>query len=103
MTSGLHNERTRLAWVRTATVLAVAGLVAAGAGLRGGEGPLMITPFAVAALCGAILLLRTGARYRRVERALRDGAPLDDKVDARLAWAGVLCVVAGALALVLSR
>jgi putative membrane protein len=101
--AGLHSERTRLAWVRTATTLAGAGLVTTGAGLRDGESLGLIVPFALAALSGSALLLRTGARYRRVERALKEGAPLDDTTDGRLAWAGVLCVAAGALVLILTR
>ncbi|GII54636.1 hypothetical protein Pth03_30250 [Planotetraspora thailandica] len=101
--AGLHSERTRLAWVRTAATLAGAGLVMGGTGLRGAENPALLVPFALAALSGAALLLRTGARYRRVEQALKEGVPLDETTDGRLVWAGVLCVAAGALVLVLTR
>ncbi|MEZ0072552.1 DUF202 domain-containing protein [Planotetraspora sp. GP83] len=102
MSPGLHSERTRLAWVRLGTVLAAAGLGAAGVGLRHHAGEGVTVLFAFAALSGALLLLRTGIRFRRVERALRDGRPLDDTLDARVAWLGVLLLVAGALSLVLT-
>ncbi|RCG29366.1 DUF202 domain-containing protein [Sphaerisporangium album] len=99
---GLHGERTLLAWIRTAAALAAGGLVAAGAaGRHLGHGGAAI-PFVLAALCGAILLARTGVRHRRVHRALRDGLSLDDQADALLAWFGALAVAAGAVAFVLT-
>ncbi|MDP9866816.1 MULTISPECIES: DUF202 domain-containing protein [Streptosporangium] len=100
---GLQNERTRLAWVRTAAVLAVSGLGAAGTGLRIGVPPVIVAPFALAALCGALLLARTGVRYQRVQRALHGGAPLDERADAVIAWLGTLAVAAGAVLFVLVR
>ncbi|GII78723.1 hypothetical protein Sru01_37050 [Sphaerisporangium rufum] len=94
---GLHNERTLLAWIRTATALAAGGLGAAGiAGRMSGDGRAAV-PFVIAALCGAILLARSRLRHRRAEGALRAGRPLDDHVDALIAWLGVLAVSAGAL------
>ncbi|MEU9884106.1 DUF202 domain-containing protein [Sphaerisporangium sp. NPDC051011] len=99
---GLHGERTLLAWIRTAATLAAGGLGAAGvAGRELGHGGAAV-PFILAALCGAILLARTGVRYHRVDRALRQGLPLDARADALLAWLGVLAVAAGALAFVLT-
>ncbi|GIH99222.1 DUF202 domain-containing protein [Planobispora takensis] len=100
---GLQSERTRLAWVRTATMLAASGLGAAGAALRTGVPPLVAVPFAVAALCGAVLLARTGVRYRRVQEALHRGRPLDERADALLAWFGALAAVAGSAVFVLVR
>ncbi len=93
---GLQNERTRLAWARTAAVLAVGSLGAAGAALRAGVSPLAVVPFALAAVSGALLLARTGVRYRRVQRALHEGSPLDERADAVIAWLGTLAVVLGA-------
>ncbi len=99
---GLQSERTRLAWVRTAALLAAGALGSAGVALSHGAPAWIAAPFALAALIGAVLLLRTGVRFRRVERALRDGHPLDVTADARLAWLGTLALVAGALALVIA-
>lgn len=97
---GLHGERTRLAWVRTATTMAGAGMVAAGLAVRH-DLPGLAVPFAAAALAGAVLLLRTGIRHRRLERALRHGRPFDPRLDVGIAWAGGIAVAAGALVLVL--
>ncbi|MEV7006411.1 DUF202 domain-containing protein [Streptosporangium sp. NPDC051022] len=100
---GLQNERTRLAWVRTAAVLAVGSLGAGGIVLRAGVSPLVLIPFALASVSGTLLLTRTGVRYRRVQRALHEGDPLDDRVDAVVAWLGTLTVVVGAALFVVVR
>lgn len=100
--AGLHSERTLLAWIRTATMLAAGGLGAAGiSGRHLGHGGAAV-PFVLAALCGAVLLARTAIRHRRVERAQRDGLSLDDRTDALLAWSGVLAVAVGAVVFVCS-
>lgn len=99
---GLQSERTRLAWVRTAVMLATGGLGAAGLAVRTGLPPSTAGAFALAALCGGILLIRTGRRFRRVQEALHAGRPLDQRADAVLAWLGTLAVVAGALAFTLT-
>ncbi|GAA3429685.1 DUF202 domain-containing protein [Streptosporangium sandarakinum] len=100
---GLQNERTRLAWMRTAATLAVGGLGAGGIVLRAGVQPAVAVPFVLAALCGALLLSRIGVRYRRVQRALHEGLPLDDRADAVIAWLGTMAVAAGAIGFVLTR
>ncbi|GGS85696.1 hypothetical protein GCM10010156_50340 [Planobispora rosea] len=101
---GLQSERTRLAWVRTATMLAASGLGAGGVALRtSGVHLLVAVPFALAALCGALLLARTGVRYHRVQDALHGGRPLDERADALLAWLGTLSAVTGSLAFVVLR
>ncbi|MFJ2029943.1 DUF202 domain-containing protein [Streptosporangium sp. NPDC087985] len=100
---GLQSERTRLAWVRTAALLAVGALGAAGVGLRAGIHLLAVALFALAALCGALLLARTGVRYQRVQRALHEGSPLDERADAVIAWLGTLAVAAGAVTFVSVR
>ncbi|MFC0863457.1 DUF202 domain-containing protein [Sphaerimonospora cavernae] len=99
---GLQSERTRLAWVRTAALLAAGALGSAGVALRHEAPAWIVAPFALAALSGAVLLVRTGVRFRRVERAMREGHPLDVTADARLAWLGTLAVVVGALAVVIA-
>ncbi|GAA2785625.1 DUF202 domain-containing protein [Nonomuraea dietziae] len=93
---GLQSERTRLAWVRTAVALSTGGLAAAGLSARTGLGPVFVAGFALAALCGGILLVRTSARFRAVQLALHRGDPLDGRLDALVAWIGTLCVVVGA-------
>ncbi|WP_433240191.1 DUF202 domain-containing protein [Streptosporangium sp. CA-135522] len=100
---GLQSERTRLAWARTAAVLAVSGLGAAGLGLRTGIPLIAVVPFALAALCGALLLARSGVRYQRVQHALHEGSPLDEQADVVIAWMGTLAAAAGAAGFVLTR
>ncbi|GLW11841.1 hypothetical protein Misp01_69690 [Microtetraspora sp. NBRC 13810] len=99
---GLQSERTRLAWVRTATALAGGGIVAAGSALRAGVSPVSAAAFALAALLGGILLARTGVRFARVQGALHGGRPLDPGADVTLAWLGALAVAAGAVVFVLT-
>ncbi|MFI6292372.1 YidH family protein [Nonomuraea sp. NPDC050790] len=100
---GLQSERTRLAWVRTAVALSTGGLAAAGLTLRAGLPPAAVAGFALASLSGGVLLARTGVRFRRYQRALHEGEPLDAGLDALLAWLGTLCVVAGAIFFVANR
>ncbi len=97
---GLQSERTRLAWVRTAVALSTGGLAATGLALRHGLPAFAIAGFALAALCGGVLLIRTRVRFRRVQAALHAGTPLDAGLDAVFAWLGTLSVVAGAIAFV---
>ncbi|MEO3869221.1 DUF202 domain-containing protein [Nonomuraea sp. B12E4] len=99
---GLQSERTRLAWVRTAVALATGGLGAAGLSMRHQLPLPAVAGFALAALCGAVLLIRTGARFRRVQAALHGGRPLDSGFDVLIAWLGTLSVVAGAVTFVLT-
>jgi len=94
---GLQSERTRLAWVRTAVALSTGGLGAAGLAARSGLPVPAIAAFALAALCGGVLLIRTRLRFLRVQAALHHGRPLDSGLDALFAWLGTLSVVAGAM------
>ncbi|MFI6595477.1 DUF202 domain-containing protein [Nonomuraea sp. NPDC050536] len=98
---GLQSERTRLAWVRSAVALSTAGLGGAGLSMRHGVPLPAVLAFALAALGGGVLLVRTGIRFRRVQEALHGGRPLDHGADALVAWLGTLCVVVGAAAFVL--
>lgn len=100
---GLQSERTRLAWVRTAVALATGGLGGAGVSARAGLPSLALAAFALAALCGGILLVRTGMRFRRVQRALHGGGSIEDRSDPLIAWLGTLCVVGGAMTFVVVR
>ncbi|MFC4113714.1 DUF202 domain-containing protein [Nonomuraea zeae] len=99
---GLQSERTRLAWVRTAVALSTGGLGAAGLSLRHGLPVLAVVAFTLAALCGGVLLIRTGVRFRRVQAALHGGTPLNAGLDVLFAWLGTLSVVAGAITFVLA-
>ncbi|QYC43461.1 hypothetical protein Nocox_29385 [Nonomuraea coxensis DSM 45129] len=101
--SGLQSERTRLAWVRTAVLLATGGLGAAGLALRHDLPVPAGVVFAMASFCGGLLLIRTRARYRRVQAALHGGRPLDHGADVLVAWLGTLCVVTGAIVFVWSQ
>ncbi|MEV0583342.1 DUF202 domain-containing protein [Nonomuraea sp. NPDC050310] len=100
---GLQSERTRLAWVRTAVALSTGGLGAAGAAFRLHLPLPAVAAFALAALCGGVLLVRTARRFRRVQEALHAGRPVEGTRDAVVAWAGTLAVVLGALIFVLVR
>jgi uncharacterized membrane protein YidH (DUF202 family) len=99
--SGLQSERTGLAWARTAAALAVGGLAAAGSAIKAGVPVVAVIGFCVAALCGSALLIRAGVRYRRVQRALHAGHPLDDRADALIAWIGTIAATCSGLAVVL--
>lgn len=99
---GLQSERTRLTWVRTAAVLVAVALGSMGMALRHAAPAWVVVLFAAAVLSGAILLIRTGVRFRRVERVLREGRPLEATPDVRLAWLGTLAVAVGALLLVIA-
>lgn len=93
----LANERTFLAWVRTALALLAGGVAVATvlpefgpAGSRRAVG-LLLMGFAVA-VAGASYL-----RWERTERAMREGRPLPPTSMTRLVAAGVTvvaCVVA---------
>jgi putative membrane protein len=97
---GLQSERTRLAWVRTAVALSTGGLGAIGLSVREGLPVVATAGFALATLCGGVLLIRTRVRFRRVQAALHAGTPVHAGLDALFAWLGTLSVVVGAFAVV---
>ncbi|HEY9521865.1 MAG TPA: DUF202 domain-containing protein [Thermopolyspora sp.] len=99
--SGLQSERTRLAWVRTATTLAAGGLAGGGLALRSGAPALAIIGFCLAAGCGAVLLARTGIRYDRIQRALHAHRALNQHADAVIAWIGTLAAACSGLVVAL--
>jgi uncharacterized membrane protein YidH (DUF202 family) len=95
---GVQNERTSLAWVRTALGLAGCALLA------GRLAVVRDTPWAViAALAGALLacglLGWAHDRYRRANRALLDERPVDFALPALLLTVAVALI--GALGLLL--
>lgn len=88
----LANERTFLAWVRTAVALIAGGLLAAKALHFDHE----LWRWVVAAppvVGGALLALHARARHRTTQRVMESGGPLP--ADAAGAWVSVgLCVYA---------
>lgn len=95
---GVQNERTSLAWVRTALGLAACAL------LTGRLAVVRDTPWAVIAAVAAALLA-FGAlgwshdRYRRTARAVREERPVDFALPALMLT--VVTVLLGALSLLL--
>ncbi len=99
MTSGVQNERTSLAWVRTALGLAGCALLA------GRLAMMRDTPWAVgAAIAAAVLacgvLGWSHGRYRRAARAMRGRQPVDRAVPALLVTLAVMLVGVFALLLI---
>ena len=98
--SGVQNERTSLAWTRTALGLAGCALLA------GRLAMVRDTPWAVgaaiaAALLGFGVLGWSHDRYRRAARAVREERPVDQAaVPALLLMTLAVCLV-GALGLLL--
>lgn len=96
----LANERTFLAWIRTALAL-LAGAVAL-AGLVPDLGPAVARNILVAVLLVLAFTVTAGAylRWDRAERALRESRPLPVDLLPRLLVSGLLVVVVMASALV---
>ncbi|PEH50825.1 YidH family protein [Micrococcus luteus] len=100
----LANERTFLAWVRTALAL-----LAGGVAVEAFTGALFAPPVRVVLstvllVLAALLALGAGARWLRVERAMRHGRPLPlPLIVPVLAGGLVLAVVVLLAAVVLPR
>ena len=96
----LANERTFLAWLRTALAL-LAGAVAL-ASLVHDFGPREVRIAITALLLVLALVLTIGAygRWERAERALRENRSLPMGVLPRLVIAGIVLVIAGAAVMV---
>ena len=100
----LANERTFLAWVRTALAL-----LAGGVAVEAFTGALFAPPVRVVLstvllVLAALLAVGAGARWLRVERAMRRGRPLPlPLIVPVLAGGVVLAVVVLMLAVVLPR
>ncbi len=94
----LANERTFLAWVRTAMAMLASGVALHALGLPGR--PWVRTTLAVLLVAfGALVTVFALARWARVERAMRLRAPLPGF---GLGFVLTLGVVAGALLLVVA-
>jgi putative membrane protein len=95
----LANERTFLAYERTAVGLAAAGLAAVQLLDEGWSGRLLGL---LLLLAGATVSIGGYLRYRRVEAAIRAGEPLPrTPVPALLSVALVVCLVVAAVTIVL--
>ncbi|HEV7652306.1 MAG TPA: DUF202 domain-containing protein [Actinophytocola sp.] len=95
---GVQNERTSLAWTRTALGLAGCGLLAGRLAMVR-DSPWAVGAAIAAALLGFGVLGWSHDRYRRAARAMREQRPVDRAVPALLLTLAV-CLV-GALGLVL--
>lgn len=96
---GVQNERTSLAWTRTALGLAGCALIA------GRLAMVRDTPWAVgaaiaAALLGFGVLGWSHDRFRRAARAVREQRPVDQAVPALLLTIAVCLVATLGLALI---
>ena len=95
---GVQNERTSLAWVRTALGLVVCALLVGRLAAVRGEGWAVGAALAVALLAVGVLGW-SHDRYRRAARLLRQDRPVDFAVPALVLTLAVVTV--GALGLLL--
>ena len=96
----LANERTFLAWIRTALALLAGGVALHSLG-GSFSSPAVRTGLAMAAVALSLVLTVTAyARWRRVQEAMRAGTPLPHPFAVPLLATGV-AVVAAAVAVVL--
>lgn len=98
MPGGVQNERTSLAWTRTALGLAGCALLCGRLAMLGGT-PWAVGAGIVAALLGFGVLGWSHDRYWRAARAMLEQRPVDQAVPALLVTLAA-CLI-GALALLL--
>lgn len=97
----LAAERTYLGYIRTGLALLAAGVAVATALPAAGSLELRVALGVVLVLLGLAVTLGAHGRYRRVDRAMREGAPLP-RARLPLAITTGLCIAAmGALVVVL--
>jgi inner membrane protein YidH len=95
----LANERTYLAWLRTAATVMVLGLAIAK--LVEPSNGRTIAAGAILVATGAAGLVEAGLRYRRVNRELEEGRFVTGSLSGEPLIAGVVLVVAIAVAFLL--
>jgi len=95
----MANERTFLAWLRTALALLASAVALSSLGLPA-HGPLRNAIVVALMLLGAGTMLFAAVRWARVEKAMRERAPLPSMLAALVA-AAALGVVAMVLTVVL--
>lgn len=93
----LANERTFLAWLRTAVALVAAGLLAAKA-IDFSSDAWRLLVGVPPIVGGAAVAVRSRARWRAYDRAMREGRPLPSSPDAT----GVALALAAYAVLVLA-
>jgi putative membrane protein len=113
MTDQLANERTFLAYLRTALACIGFGFVVARFGLfvrelaaqTGMREPISVSaPLGVVLICAGIAVAMFGGyRYIAVERAIAQGRQSGLSIGAALAAVAVLCVLGVVIAVVVSR
>ncbi len=95
----MANERTYLAWLRTAATVMVLGLAVAK--LIEPSNARTIAAGAILVVVGAVGLIEAGVRYRRVNRELEEGRFVTGSLSGEPLVAGVVLVVAIAAAFIL--
>lgn len=95
----LANERTYLAWLRTAATVMVLGLAVAK--LVEPSNGRTIAAGAILVATGAAGLIEAGLRYRRVNRELEEGRFVTGSLSGEPLIAGVVLVAAIAVAFLL--
>lgn len=86
----LANERTLLAWLRTALGLVVAGIAVVALGELAEPGWLVDVVAAVAFVAGAATAVTGWRQWQRAEAAIRRGEPLPSAAGAVVVLGGVL-------------
>lgn len=97
----LASERTYLAHVRTGLALLAAGVAVATTLPGAGSPRLRVGLGVVLVLLGLVVTLGAHSRYRRVDRAMREGAPLPQARLPLPLTTGMVVVAVGALVVVL--
>jgi putative membrane protein len=99
----LANERTFFAWIRTALTMLAAGIAVVQLVPGLGPAPLRLTAGLVLATLSLVLTATSHRRWRQVDRAIRDGAPLERPWQPAVTAAGVSITVIIAMILMVTR
>lgn len=98
----LANERTMLAWIRTALALIAAGVLVDAVNLPIGDGPRRWLAAGLV-LLGAVAATGGWLRWARTERAMRTGAPMPAPTLGAVIVGGLVVAAALVLAVILLR
>lgn len=96
------NERTFLAWIRTALALLAAGVALEALDIPDARTPRTVLVVALAAL-GVLSAGSAYFRWARAERALRENRPLPAPALAPLISFGIVVIAAAAVALIIAE
>lgn len=98
----LANERTFLAWIRTALALIAGGVAVRQVTVESDAGRVLVVVLAVTCLATALLLaLGAPAHWSRSQRAIRRGLPLPGTAMMGILAAGLVILAAAGSALLL--